>query len=245
MTLPAYTVTFRGLPACPCQATWIPVFERELQDRGLLAAGQLLRIYQLIGGYSGSGGTHLDGGASDFLDLLGDEEVEVARQMGADATWTRPYDWDGAGGIAHNHSVLRDCPHNSPARYQIDAVDAGFNGLGTGGRGAPDTGPRPLSGRTWREGIAWANQQQEERDMAEFGQRILDAVNRLEDHVKASAKADRERAQRKHEAVLALLDKLADDVADDASKAQVKRLRVAIEKLAAPDVIDPPDEPQA
>lgn len=163
MPLPSYAVTLRGLPACPCQVVWIPAFEHELQRRGLLVGP--LRIYQLIGLYEKSGGTHADGGATDFLDLLGEEEVWVARQMGADATWTRPKNWDGKGGMAHNHSVLRGCPHNGPARYQIDAVDAGFNGLGSGGRGAPDTGPRPLSGRTWRQGIEWAKQQ-EEADMA-------------------------------------------------------------------------------
>ena len=159
MTL-SYVVDFRGYPACPCLAKWLPVYEAELQRRGLLKG--LLRIYQLIGGAAASGGTHAEGGAFDLLDLPGDQEVWVARQMGADATWTRPYNWDGDGGIAHDHGVLRGCPHNGPARYQIAAVDAGFNGLGAGGHGAPDTGPRPLSGRTWAQGIAWALDQQED-----------------------------------------------------------------------------------
>lgn len=154
----AYQVDFRGWPACPCLAEWLPVFETELQRRGLLAGP--LHIYQLIGGAPASGGTHTDGGAFDVLDLPGDEDVALARQMGADASWSRPYNWDGHNGMPHIHGVLTGCPHNTPARYQIDAVRAGYDGLGYLGHGAPDTGPRPLSGRTWQEGIAWAKQQE-------------------------------------------------------------------------------------
>ena len=159
MTLPSYAVDFRGYPACPCLAKWLPAFEHELQRRGILTGP--LRIYQLIGTYSGSGGTHADGGAYDLLDLPGDEDWWVARQMGSDASWSRSYNWDNKGGMAHFHGVLTGCPHNGPARYQIDDVRADLNGLANHG---PDTGPRPLSGRTWREGIKWAKQQ-EENDM--------------------------------------------------------------------------------
>lgn len=162
MALPEYVVWFRGRPACPCLAEWLPAYEAELQRRGILAGE--LHIYQLIGGYVGSGGTHATGGAFDLLDLPGEEDLWVGRQMGADAYWTRPENWDGDGGIRHNHGVLRGCPHNGPARYQIESptfgVDHNRDGLSHGGRGAPDTGPRPLSGRTWREGIAWAKEQQ-------------------------------------------------------------------------------------
>jgi hypothetical protein len=158
-----YVVNFRGYPACPCLAAWLPVYEAELQRRGLLVGP--LRIYQLIGGAAASGGTHATGGAFDLLDLPGAEDQWVARQMGADATWARLYNWDGRGGMAHTHGVLTGCPHNGPARYQIDAVQDGFNGLGAGGRGAPDPGPRPLSGRTWQQGIEWARQLQEEHEM--------------------------------------------------------------------------------
>lgn len=157
------TVMFRGKPACECLASWLPVYERLLQARGILAGE--LHIYQLIGGAAASAGMHSKGGAFDLLDLPGDEDVALARQMGADATWSRPLGWDGKGGMPHIHGVLTGCPHNGPARYQIDAVRAGFNGLGHLGHGAPDTGPRPLSGRTWQQGIAWANQQMED-DMA-------------------------------------------------------------------------------
>jgi len=162
---PAYAVDFRGLPACPCLAAWLPVYEAELQRRGILTGP--LRIYQLIGSYSGSAGTHSTGGAFDILDLPGGEDVWVARQMDADATWERPYNWDGDGGIAHTHGVLSGCPHNEAARYQIYAVERGENGLANHG---PDTGPRPLSGRTWRQGIAWAREQEDEMRPEDFDQ---------------------------------------------------------------------------
>jgi len=151
----SYVVTFRGLPACPCLAEWLPVYERMLQHRGTLTGD--LRLYQLIGGAAASAGTHSQGGAFDVTDLVGDDDVWVARQMGADATWART----AAQGFTtkHLHGVLRGCPHNGPAAYQIAAVDAGYNGLGSGGRGGRDDGPRPLSGRTWREGIAWAEKE--------------------------------------------------------------------------------------
>jgi len=160
MSLPFYAVDFRGHPACLCLAAWLPVYEHELQRRGILTGP--LHIYQLIGTASASASTHSQGGAFDLLDLPGDMDVWVARQMGADATWTRPEGWDGGNGIRHNHGVLRGCPHNAPARYQIDAVDAGFDGLGHLGRGGPDTGPRPLSGRTWRQGVEWARAQEDD-----------------------------------------------------------------------------------
>lgn len=165
MSLPSYAVTFRGFPACPCLATWLPAYEAELQRRGLLSGP--LKLFQLIGGAAASAGTHSQGGAYD-TQFIGDTAIGVARQMGADATWHRRLNWDGAGGMAHVHGVLRGCPHNGPAHYQLDAVDAGFNGLGHLGHGAPDDGPRPLSGRTWQQGMAWARQQrlQEDRDMA-------------------------------------------------------------------------------
>lgn len=162
MALPSYAADFRGHPACPCQREWIPVYERLLQVRGLLHGP--IHIYQLIGGAAESAGAHVFGGASDFLDIPGDhdEAVYLARQMGADATWHRLAGWDNGGGIEHDHSVLTNCPHalkSSVAANQITAVKAGYDGLGHLGRGGKDTGPRPLSGRTWQQGIEWAEQQ--------------------------------------------------------------------------------------
>jgi len=155
---------FRGRPACECQAEWLPVFEQLAQARGILTGP--LPLSQLIGGAVQSGGTHATGGADDTFPLTSIHNVaayvRLSRDMGADATWLRPFNWNGKGGVAHVHRVLRDCPHNGPARYQITAVDANGNGLGDGGMGGRDDGPRPLSGRTWRQGIEWAKQQMED-----------------------------------------------------------------------------------
>lgn len=129
----------------------MPAYEKELLRRGVIKHS--IDIYQLIGGAAASGGTHATGGAFDIVQRS-DEAIYVARQMGADATWNR-----STMSPPHAHGVLRGCPHNGPARYQIEAVDDGYNGLGTGGRGGRDDGPRPLSKRTWREGIQWARQQ--------------------------------------------------------------------------------------
>lgn len=147
------TVMFRGRPACTCLATWLPAYEAELLRRGVIEHS--IDIYQLIGGATASAGTHATGGAFDIAQTSR-EAIAVARQMGADATWHRT---PAQGFPNHTHGVLRGCPHNGPARYQIDAVDAGYNGLGHAGRGGKDDGPRPLSKRTWREGIAWAKEQ--------------------------------------------------------------------------------------
>lgn len=166
MTLPSYAVDFRGLPACPCQVEWIPAFEAELRRRGLIQGN--LAIAQMIGLYEGSANTHGDpngeglrkgGGETDFwlTGTLAEAAVVVARQMGADPTWHRLPNWDHAGGSEHVHSGLRGCPHRTvEAVGQEYAVD--HNGDGLVGD-APDPGPRPLSGRTWKQGIEWAKEQ--------------------------------------------------------------------------------------
>ena len=148
-----YIVDFRGFPACPCLAAWLPVYEAELQRRGQLAGD--LTVYQLIGGAAASGGTHRSGGAFDISDLTGDADVWLARQMGAPATWARTR---AQGFTPHLHGVLRGCPHNGPAAYQIDDVENGWNGLAGSSR-ARDDGPRPIPDRDWRQGIAWALEQ--------------------------------------------------------------------------------------
>lgn len=166
MSQPAYAVDFRGLPACPCQGEWIPALEAELRRLEIIQGN--VAIAQMIGLYEKSGNTHGDpngagfrkgGGVTDFwlTGSLADRAVRVMRDMGADATWRRPKNWDGRGGSEHVHSVQRGCPHcTEEALAQIWAVD--HNGDGLVGD-APDPGPRPLSGRTWREGIEWAKEQ--------------------------------------------------------------------------------------
>lgn len=227
MALP-YTVMIDGHPGCPCQAEWYPAFEHELDRRGWTVG--TFHIYQLIGLYSGSGGTHADGGAGDDNQVSANA-IWLARQMGADASWARPYNWDGNGGIAHAHRVLRGCPHNGPARYQYDSttqgVDHNRDGLSHGGRGAPDTGPRPLSGRTWRQGIEWAKQQEELDDMTpDQDARLKRIETALDTFRKNSAARDR----RIRDQILKQLDDLEKT---GATKAQVSGLRVAVQALSA------------
>jgi len=167
MTSPAYAQTFRGLPACPCQVTWIPALEHELRRQEIIQG--TLGIAQMIGLYEASGNTHGDpngaglrkgGGFADFW-LTGrtaDRAVVVMRQMGAPATWRRPPNWDHDGGSEHVHSGMRGCPHATvQGLAQIWAVE--HNGDGLVGN-APDPGPRPVPDRTWREGIEWAKEQE-------------------------------------------------------------------------------------
>lgn len=147
-------ITFRGFPACECLAEWLPWVEKLQLHRRIIQYN--IDIYQLIGGASASAGTHSKGGAFDVAQATWGA-LEVYRQAGADASWRRTTQQGFS--VTHAHGVLRGCPHNTPARYQIDAVDAGYNGLGAGGRGGRDDGPRPLSKRTWQQGIEWIKQQ--------------------------------------------------------------------------------------
>lgn len=149
-TLPPYTVYFRGFPCCPCIAEWLPWVEKLMLHRKIIMRN--IDIYQLIGFFGGSAGTHSKGGAFDVKQATW-SALQIYRQAGADASWRRT----AAQGFEdeHAHGVLRGCPHNAPARYQLTAVDAGYNGLGAGGKGGRDDGPRPLSKRDWKQGIEW------------------------------------------------------------------------------------------
>ncbi len=143
--------TFRGVTACTCLAKWLPVYERVLLARGLIMFN--IDIWQLTGDASASACTHRWGGAFDIFQTE-PEHVAVAREMGAPATWIRLKGPDFTR--THTHGVLNGCVHNKPARYQLDAQAAGFNGLGTLGEGGPDPHPGPSERRTWDEGITWA-----------------------------------------------------------------------------------------
>ena len=101
MDYPEYTVWFRGFPACPCLAEWLPVFEAELLRRGVIKSN--IDITQLIGSASKSANTHKTGGAFDIWHY-DDTTVWVARQMGADATWARTT--GSFANIKHTHGVL-------------------------------------------------------------------------------------------------------------------------------------------
>ena len=115
-----------------------------------------LEIIQALGTATVSAGTHgAPGTALDLrswrydplvlLDLL-----RLLRAAGADASWYRT---KAQGFDPHVHGAL-DCPCQSPADYQIAAVRAGYNGLGSGGRGGKDDGPA-ISGRGWADGLTW------------------------------------------------------------------------------------------
>lgn len=181
MTITAKTTgftTFRGRVACTCLAQWLPEFEAAAQRLGLIEGE--LDITQLTGGAAASGGTHTRGGAFDIWETL-QKLVELAREMGA-AAWIRTKE---QGFKPHTHGVLNGCPHNAPARYQVTAYLAGFNGLGKGGRGRRET-DQPRTLRTWREGIAWARAQHgttpttEEDDMTpEQAQKLNDTHDRV------------------------------------------------------------------
>lgn len=206
---------YNGKPACECQAEWLAEFEVEAQRRGIVRGS--LPLSQIIGGAKTSGGTHSTGGADDSYPLTNVVDINayvwLSRQMGADATWLRRFNWDGRGGVEHVHRVLTDCPHNGPARYQIDAVRAGYNGLGSGGRGAPDDGPRPLSGRTWREGIAWARQQRED-----FNMDATEAKNLFREVLREELAADRKKDRERMTRLINMLNKIRGEVKDDATK---------------------------
>jgi len=153
------TYLYKGLPCCRCLYKWLPVYERELIETGNLVGP--LKVYQLIGDAAVSGNTHLGGGAYDVTDGVdGDGDVLIARNMGA-AEWTRR----PPAFILHRHGILRGCPHNKLGTYQIGALDKGFNGLGSGGLGARDDGPRNFEVRTWQEGIRWAKRRQRIRSI--------------------------------------------------------------------------------
>src|SRR5690242_13816300 len=110
------TVIFRGHEACTCMPPWLTAFEQELKDRGLIKVS--IDIAQLIGDAVQSGNTHRTGGAIDIWQT--DIRVsKIARHMGC-IMWPRV-----TGSFStnkHSHGVLRGCPHNLPARYQIAAA---------------------------------------------------------------------------------------------------------------------------
>jgi hypothetical protein len=154
--------TVHGLPACSCLAAWIPVFET--------AIGRTPRWFQLIGDAPASAGFHRGGGSADS-EPLSEDELRIARNMGA-AAWNRWWtDPDGDPNY-HAHLRLNGCPHNTIGQPQVADLNAGRDGTGPlyDNAGVPDNGPRdgvlwPL--RNWREGIAWAEALQEE-DMAKY-----------------------------------------------------------------------------
>lgn len=144
--------TFRGKPACSCLVAWLPTFEA--------AIGRAPRWFQLVGDAPASAGFHKGGGSADS-EPLSEDELRIARNMGAAAWnrwWTDNY---------HAHLRLNGCPHNSIGQPQVADLNAGRDGTGPlyDNAGAPDNGPRdgvhwPL--RNWRQGINWAETQEDD-----------------------------------------------------------------------------------
>ncbi len=117
------------------------------------------RVLQAKGGAKASAGTHSDGAAIDVrvwnLNSFERREiVRLARECGFPASWDRP--WEGN---EHLH-LGADIPGVwTRVSYQVDAVRAGFNGLGAGGRKGADDGPRPTAWRNTSTGAQWARNQ--------------------------------------------------------------------------------------
>lgn len=155
-----------GLPACSCLAAWLPVFET--------AIGRSPRWFQLVGDAPASAGFHRGGGSADS-EPLSEDELRIARNMGAAAFnrwWVDNY---------HAHLRLNGCAHNSIGQPQVADLNAGRDGTGPlyDNAGAPDNGPRdgvrwPL--RNWREGIAWAKQQEDDMAFADWPEKDQTAL---------------------------------------------------------------------
>ena len=146
----------------PKQKAWLEAYQAEAIRRtkagmkGYIQYG--LDIFQVIGGAAKSAGTHLVDPDSDEAVCIdfgntSYKMIALAREMGADATWHRKKNWDGHGGMAHGHINIRGLK-NRYANYQYNStrsgVDYGKNGLANG---AKDDGPKPLSKRTYKQGI--------------------------------------------------------------------------------------------
>lgn len=116
------------------------------------------RIIQARGGAAASAGTHTDGAAIDvrvwsLTKAQRRRIVLLARECGFPASWDRA--WPGN---EHLH-LGADIPGVwTRVSYQVAAVKAGYNGLGSGGRGGRDDGPKPSAWRNTTTGPEWARQ---------------------------------------------------------------------------------------
>lgn len=123
------------------------------------------RILQALGDAKASAGVHRAPGVCVDIRVWGmtraqiEEVVALLRECGYAGTWYR--DWEGN---QHIHAAT-DIGVWSPALYQITAVKAGYDGLGSGGKQGKDPHPKPSAWRTAQTGAAWAREQLED-DMA-------------------------------------------------------------------------------
>lgn len=142
-----------SLVGCECMEVFLPLMEKLLVHRGLLHKNiDITQGCYNHGEVPASANTHDGGGVWDDINTSGPITLTM-REHGV-ARFVRPLNWNGIGGMAHNHNILIGCPHNTPARYQVGALEAGYNGLGYGGRKGADRSARPTSWVTWDQGVA-------------------------------------------------------------------------------------------
>jgi hypothetical protein len=210
--------TFRGLPACSCLVAWCPAFEA--------AVGREVRWLQLAGDAPASAGFHRGGGSADCAPLS-EDELRIARNMGGAAWnrwWTNNY---------HAHIRLNGCPHNTIAQPQVDDLNEGRDGTGPlyDNTGTPDNGPRdgvhwPL--RTWREGIAWAEQQEDDMEPNDlFRAEVPIAEGRTLQQLLWQMHKKSDRTEAKVDALTALVAQLATN-SGQLTDAQIAEIKQAI-----------------
>lgn len=140
---------FRGYPCSDELAEWLTWYQRVCLDEGVIKKN--LDVYQLQGTYTKSGNTHIDGYAFDIAQCDGDA-LWIADQMGS-FSWRRT---PKQGFIYHQHGGLYGIPKmNAALAGQGRDRKAGWNGL-VGRSRARDR--RPVSGRTWDQGVRWAKE---------------------------------------------------------------------------------------
>lgn len=155
MAIRTYGLTLYGRPVCPCLFEWVPEFEEELREQGIIDG--TLDWAQFIGEADASALTHSWGGVGDCWEI--DPVIsKVARQMGC---VMHPRIAGSFAKNKHSHGGLIGCPHMHPqALAQIAETYAGGDGL---------LGDVPdetwlhqwlFPKRTWQQGIAWHRQQQ-------------------------------------------------------------------------------------
>lgn len=142
-------VKYRGFRFDEPTLEWFKLVEEVSRRKGWVK--NTLDIYQVIGGSSKSGGTHLGGGAIDhWISSNVVELVRLERNAGACSWHRRP-----SQGFAHHIHAGGKGLGKKPYNYQITALERGRNGLASNGK---DDGPRngvvwPL--RTLDQGVDW------------------------------------------------------------------------------------------
>lgn len=142
--------TFTG---CEHLKEWWPLFNKLGVMKGIIERQYDVSQGSYNGGVKASGGTHDGGGVWDMrqYDV---ETITLARNGGAAAYHRSPEEAGSIWWPDHTHAVLVGDPCNGPARYQVDAYKAGYDGLGYMGRSAKDSGPKTIK-RDYIDGIAW------------------------------------------------------------------------------------------